>query len=749
VLDFGLAKALAVTPGDRDAMDSPTISTQTAVGMILGTAAYMSPEQSRGRVVDRRADLWALGCILYEMLTGARVFTGDSVADVIAAIVAREPDWTRLPADTPASVRALLRRCIEKDPTRRLDSATAARMEIDEARAVPMTEVSGSPAMPAPRPRMWHRIAIPVVVSVVGVVMAGLLLWLATRTTAAPRVSRFLITPPPAAAVRVGDIGRTVAITPDGTRVVYAGANNAALFVRALDQLDAVPLTILGVPSGPFISADGEWIGFFEGFAINKVAIGGGPAVKLGLVDGTSFGASWSTDGTIIFATNGPITGLQRMDSAGGEPTVLTRPNQANGEADHYWPEILPGGAAVLFTITAPTGGLDQAQIAVLDLRTGRQTILIRGGSHARYAPSGHLVYAAAGTMRAVPFDLARLAVVGAPIPILPDPLMPGSGGADFAISANGTLVYVTGGESAAPVRSLAWVDRQGRETPIVAPPRYYSFPRLSPDGARVAFFIQDQELDVWTLELARGTLTRVTFDRTVDIYPVWLRNGRQLLFSSARAGAVNLFSQAADGTGGVTQLTRSPDIHHATSLSPDGTRMVFTATTAKTRHDIMQLELDGSHAVTSLVQTPFSERNGDISPDGRWLAYEANDAGQFNIYVRPYPDVSRGQWQVTTDGGTRPLWAPDSQELFYLSAAGTALMRVGVPEGSTWASTAATKLFEGPYRPAGNQAGRTYDVSRDGRRFLMIKQDRPDAPASIVVVQNWLEELTRMVPAN
>ena len=289
-----------------------------------------------------------------------------------------------------------------------------------------------------------------------------------------------------------------------------------------------------------------------------------------------------------------------------------------------------------------------------------------------------------------------------------------------MAVAADGTLVYVSGGVSAVG-RSLVWVDRQGQETPIPAPPRNYAFPRLSPDGTRLAIYIPDQEIDIWLWDLARATLTRATFDPGVDIFPVWPPDGRQLLFSSSRADAVNLFAQAADGSGDVTRLTKSPNIQHATSVSPDGTRLVFTETAPTTGPDVMQLRLDGTHAVTPLVQTPFSERNGEVSPDGRWLAYEANDSGRFNIYVRPFPDVSSGYWQVSTDGGTRPLWARNSQELFYLNETG-ALMRVGVAHGPTWAATAPTKLFEGRYGAAADQNGRTYDIAPDGKRFLMIK---------------------------
>jgi serine/threonine-protein kinase len=298
--------------------------------------------------------------------------------------------------------------------------------------------------------------------------------------------------------------------------------------------------------------------------------------------------------------------------------------------------------------------------------------------------------------------------------------------------------------------KTLVWVDRQGQETPIPAPLRSYVYPRLSPDGKRLALFLNDQEMDIWNWDLARATLTRVVFDPRLDTYPLWTANGRKLLFTSERAGGRNLFAQAADGTGAPSRLTESPNDQLPTSLSPDGTRLAFDELRPATGSDVMQLRLDGTHEVTPLVQTPFTERNGEISPDGRWLAYEANDSGRFEVYVRPFPDVASDHWQVSTGGGTRPLWARNSQELFYLTATG-ALMRVGVARGPTWAATAPTKLFEGRHVAPAFLWGRTYDVSADSRRFLMIKDsaagDPSATPASMVVVLNWTEELKQRVP--
>jgi serine/threonine-protein kinase len=445
---------------------------------------------------------------------------------------------------------------------------------------------------------------------------------------------------------------------------------------------------------------------------------------------------------------------------------VLTRPNRDRGEVDHVWPEFLPGGRALLFTITMTTGGIDNSQIAALDLQTGTQKILVRGGSHAHYMPTGHLVYGAAGTARAVRFSLEKLEAVGTPTPVLPEVLTTQFGAAGFDVARDGTLVYTPGGAQLV-ARTLVWVDREGREEPISAPVRSYTYPRISPDGRQIALDIRDQESDIWTWEFSRATLTRVTFDATLDRSPVWSPDGRQLFFSSDRVGAANLYRQSSDSPGVVERLTQSPNNQFATGVSPDGTRVVYWEQ-GMTR-DVMMLTLEkspssparpqnqsqgstasSSGAQQSLVQTQFNELNGEISPDGRWLAFQADDSGQDEIYVRPFPAVSSARSQVSTGGGTRPLWAPSGQELFFLTSAG-ALMSVRVNRGPTWDAGSPAKLFEGSYFVGGAaNTNRTYDISPDGRRFLMIKPQQTTGGAPhLVVVENWFEELKRLVPAN
>jgi serine/threonine-protein kinase len=750
VLDFGLAKLShpEATAGQGDVTASPTMTSpamMTGIGVILGTAAYMAPEQAKGREADKRCDVWAFGCVLYEMLTGRRAFDGEDRTDVLGAVVRLEPNWEALPSDVPQPVRTLLHGCLVKDRRHRVAAISTARFVLDNAASLT------APAVTQPRTPLWRRVVTPMATALVAAAVVGAGVWLIVRP-AAGRVTRTTISAAGTAALTISGSDRDLAITPDGSRVVYVGNQSRQLFVRALDAIE--PLAVFtGAPRGLFVSPDGQWIGFVDNVTtLKKVAVTGGPAVTLATLDGSGpRGATWAPDDTVIFATNNGTTGLQRVDLANGRTTILTRPDRAQGEADHLWPELLPGGRAVLFTIAAVTGGLDAAQVAVLDLQTGTRTIIVRGASHAHYVPSGHLVYAAAGTMWAVAFDLRRLEARGTPVPAVPNVVTTPAGGVNAVVASDGTLAYVSGGGGVGwAQRTLVWVDRQGRETPIPAPPRVYVLPHLSPDGTRVAVAAQDQELDIWVWDLGRAALTRLTFDPAFDSYPVWTRDGRRVIFSSQRTGVRNLFWQAADNTGTVERLTDSSNPQNAGAVSPDGRRLIFTETAPTTGEDVMEMELDGTHRVTPLVQSPSIERNATVSPDGRWLAYESNESGRFEISVRPFPEVNRGHWQVSTSGGTRPLWAPSGQELLYVSPTG-ALMRVGVERAPSWAATPPTQLIkEGYVTIPGSLSGRSYDIANDGQRFLMIREggaDQTAAPASVVVVQHWLDELKRLVP--
>jgi len=766
ILDFGLAKAIdpmASSPAAAALTHSPTITTpaaMTAAGMILGTAAYMAPEQAKGRPVDKRADVWAFGCVLFEMLTARRAFEGEDLTDVIAAVVRGEPDWTALPRETPEQIKLLLKRCLDKDRRSRIADVSTIRFLLTETLAPAAAAPAAAPAVTA-KPR--HRAHVPLA-AVLGLT-AGLLVataaWAYVRSgDRPPQPMRFAIVPPPAQPLLTDFPDHDIAITPDGTHIVYRGGSStqqAQLFVRAIDQLDARALP--GIPPfiEPFVSPDGQWIAFFTGSTIMKVSITGGPPIVLCTYRGDPRGASWGPDGTIVFATSDSTIGLQSVPAGGGEPKTMSTPDRAHGEVDDVFPYVLPGGKAVLFTVTSTVSAV--GQIGVLDLTTGQRKVLIRGGMQAHYVdPSsgsgpGYLVYAAGGTLRGVRFDLKRLEVISDPVPIVEQLMTASTGEANFALSKNGTLVYVPGGVGGGQSarRSLVWVDRKGKEEPIKAPPRAYMYPRISPDGTRVALDIRDQENDVWVWDLARETLTRLTFDPTQDRLGIWTPDGKRIIFSSERKGGASLFWQPADGTGTAEQLTTGSDttVQFPGSVSPDGTRMVLREDGPKTGRDVSVLALDGKSKATPLIQTTFFEENPEISPDGHWLAYQSNDSGQDQIFVRPFPNVNGGRWQISTAGGTRPAWARNGKELFYLNP-----MRVltTVPvklTDTTFSAGNPSHVFETPY--AVPQSARTYDVSPDGQRFLMIKDAEASAattaPSGMVVVLNWFEELKARVP--
>jgi eukaryotic-like serine/threonine-protein kinase len=754
VLDFGLAKALegSGAPGGL-VSQSPTITTpamMTGVGVILGTAAYMSPEQARGKVIDRRADIWAYGCVLFEMLTGQRTFEGELMSDVLASVLKTDPNWQAMPAGTPAALRRLVGRCLEKDPRRRLQAIGEARVQIDDLLTGAPEPIAG-PTVSLSAP-LWPWLALAGVSAVViGAAVAVTGSWLARP--AAPRVTRTNLAATGPAALTINGNDRDLAISPDGSRVVYVGNNGTQLFVRSLDALEPVVIAT-GQIREPFVSPDGQSVGFVEGLnTLKKVAISGGPSIQLTTLDGAPQGATWLPDDTIVFATNNPSTGLQRVSANGGTPAVVTRPDHQRDEVDHLWPEILPGGRVLLFTITAQTGGPDNASIAALDLRTQTSTILVRGGLDAHYAESGHLVYVAAGTLRAVPFDLKTLAVRGSAVPVVPRLVTTRSGAGEFGVARDGTLVYVdvTVGSRSARTRTLVWVDRTGKEERIAAPTRSYEAPRISPDGKQLALAITDQEGDIWVWDLVRGgDLRQLTFDPGVDTFPVWTPDSHRIVFSSQSGGALNLWWKAVNETGSAQQLTTSANNQWPTSISSDGKQVVLTELTPTTGRDLMRLTLDGSQRVTPLLQTPFDEQRGAISPDGHWLAYESNRSGQSEIWVRPFPNTSVAEYLISTSGGTRPAWALSGKELFFLGADGALMGAPVEATPTTWNSLAPKKLLEPRYYTGGGNPNRSYDVSPDGQRFLMIKAASADptaVPPNIIVVQHFDEELKRLVP--
>jgi serine/threonine-protein kinase len=747
ILDFGIAKAtgpLGTNPSQSLSTTVTEMRTQT--GMILGTPGYMSPEQASGRALDKRTDMWAFGCVLYEMLTGRQAFVGENASDTLAQILTRAPDWDALPADTPATIRRLLRRTMEKDPKRRLDSAAVAGLEIHDALSPP----AGETDLPVP-PRRSRALVSMAAVAGTAVITAAVA-WVLLRPTSEapePPASRFSIVPTSASPLNVSGLDRNLALSPDGRYLVYRAGGSllggSPLIVRPIDQLDARPLPGISNAFGPFFSPDGRWIGFFDGGELKKMPIEGGPAITLCRINGRSLGAGWADDNTIVFATTDESSGLWRVSAEGGEPAALTTPSAVPQEGGHRFPSTLPDGRGVLFTISA--GQVDDAQVAVFDLETAQTKTLIRGASDAEYVKTGHLIYAAAGALRAVRFDLATLTVLSDPVSVVDSVMMTANGAANYAISQTGTLAYVPAGASAVTTspRSLVWVDRNGREEPIKAPPRPYGVPRLSPDGARVAVELLDQENDIWIWDFNREALTRLTFDAGFDVMPLWTPDSRRVIFASTRAGVPNLYAQAASGAGPVDRLATSERSQMATSSTPDG-KNLFGFEDGR----VIVVPLAAGGSPSAVARPLFNGGFPEASPDGRYLAYQSAESGRNEVYVRPLVEVDGGRWQVSSGGGTRPVWASSGRELFYLDESQRLTVVPVEMSGSTFTAGNPVRVLDTSF--ANPFPARWYDVSQDGQRFLMVKDNASassSAPPSMVVVEHWFGELNARVPTN
>jgi eukaryotic-like serine/threonine-protein kinase len=749
VLDFGLAKAFAdpASPTTDGARKTLSIDGDpTREGLVLGTPAYMSPEQARGRAVDRRTDVWAFGCCLYEALTGRKVFEAETHTDQIAAVLGRDVDWQALPPRTPARIRDLLRRCLQRDLQRRLRHIGDARIEIEDALAEPTAGFAAS-STPAPRPEpRWRRLLPWGLTAVLGLVTAVAVYQARHRSPpAVPPLVRFVVALPSTARLDLGE--RTaLALSPDGSRLVYVASDHVdgspvgapRLHVRAMSQLEGRPMAGTEGASGPFFSPDGQWVGFFADGALKKVSIAGGAPLPICEVAPVARGASWAPDDMIVLAPT-QANELHRVPAAGGVPQPLTALDTAAGELAHLWPEVLPGGRAVLFTIKT-ADAFDEARIAVLPIGApAPPKTLVVGGTHARYSPSGHIVYGRAGGLLAVPFDLERLEIRGAPLPVLEGVSMdPRSGVAHFALSASGTLAYVPGGASGG-ARSLLWVDRRGSAQPVTQTRRAYLYPALSPDGERLAVTIEDANQDIWMEDLPRGTLTRLTFDQGEEFGPVWTRDGTRLALASVQAGRdPAVFWMLADGGRPPELLLEGGPARFPSSFSPRDRVLAYTEQKTRDGADIWLLPLDDPAHPRPFLRTPFQESAATFSPDGSWIAYVSNESGRNEVYVLPYPGPG-GKRQISTEGGTSPAWAWDGRELFYRS--GDAMLSVGVVTLPRFSAEAPRLLFRGPYQePARPDWPCNYAVSLDGQRFVMIGGDEP-APAEVHVVLSWLEE--------
>ena len=745
VLDFGLAKAFQPDTGDPGLSASPTISltaAATQMGMIIGTAAYMSPEQARGKPVDRRADIWAFGVLLVEMLTGQRPFQGEDISLTLAAVMTFEPDLNRLPDGLSPAFRTYLVRCLEKDPRERVRDIGDVRLALKGAFETTVSIPSEPVAVP--QLQVWQR-PIPLVHGVLLlVVLSGLAVWSLARPTP-QAVTRFEV--PLRAEESFSGPGRhIVAASPDGRHIVYTTADGLSL--RSLDEV--TPVLVAGTDGNtrePFFSADGEWIGFWVGEVggqLKKVAMSGGAAVTLGDAQ-NPWGASWGADDMILYG-QGP-DGIWRVPATSGTPEVVIPVE--DGESAHG-PQMLPGGEWVLFTLRPAGVNLwDEAQIVMQSLVTGERVVLIEGGRDARYVETGHLVYALNGVVFAMAFDRDARQVLGGPVPLVEGVrgAQAVTGAVYFSVARNGSLVYVPGSAGGGTVVSLVWVGRDGDEERIPAPPRAYDRPRVSPDGTRVAVDIADGDnTDVWIWDLARETLTQLTFDEGVDDVPLWTPDSARVVFRSSRDGG-GLFWKAADGTGQVERLKDGAARPYA--WAADG-RLIF-----EQAGDIGVLTMEGERTVEMLLDAGFAEREPALSPDGRWLAYISNETGTPLIYVQPFPNIDDGLWNVSLGFGADPVWSPDGRELFYRIQGGADLMVAQIETEPTFSSRTPEPLFSqsGYAIVGGGGTGRRFDLAPDGDRFIFRKSGTvgqtsdDDSFTGMIFVENWFEELKARVP--
>jgi eukaryotic-like serine/threonine-protein kinase len=729
VLDFGLAKALMDEPVAADPRDSPTLSmAPTMAGAILGTAAYMSPEQAKGKPVDRRADIWAFGVVLFEMLTGKQLFNGETATEILASVLKEDTALSSLPSKTPTAVRNLLRRCLEKNLRQRLQ-------HIGEARIVIEAVLSDTAATePATVIHKGHQ-RLAWTAAFVFLLLALLTAFVHFRQTARdPRPMYSSILPPDGSSFTavLGALS-SVAVSPDGNQLAFTAITDGRqrLWIRPLGSPTARPVPGTEEATSPFWSPDSQFVAFFGGGKLHKIAISGGPAQTLCDVPGPYFsGGTWNRQGTILF---GLATNLYRVSDT-GQPIPVTTSDQTGRELYGY-PTFLPDGRHFLFLILSPDPEKAGIYAGSLDSKDTKRLLSVR--SAVRYAPPGYLLFVRERTLMAQHFDASRLQLSGDAAPIAEQVLFGGQvGGGAFSVSETGLLIYRSGAFNT----QLALLDREGRQLQSVGPPGEYRNAALSPDGKRVMidrFGIHVGERDLWLYDLSRGTASRFTFDPSVNSDAVWSPDGREIIFWSNRGGSNGLYRKLATGAGQDEKLIAASYVYYPRDWSADGKFILFEGFDAKTGWDLWLLPLFGDRKPIPFLQTEFDELEGQFSPTGRWIAYSSNETGKTEVYVRSF-SASGGKWQISTNGGTQPKWRPDGKELFYLASDGN-LMAVPVKAEATFEGGVPKALFPTMF---GGQVGggfEHYRVTPDGQRFLintLPEGQRSSAP--ITVVLNW-----------
>jgi eukaryotic-like serine/threonine-protein kinase len=735
VLDFGLAKltesSIASPANPSAASLSPTITSpalMTGLGTLLGTAAYMAPEQAKGRPADKRSDIWAFGAVLYEMLTGRRAFGGEDVSDTLAHVLMKKPDWTALPADTPAPVRTLLRRCLEKDRRRRIESASDARLEIDDALTAPADEVTSEGLRRAPPrsptlARLPWALAAVLLVALVALLATGGLPGSRSLVQGNPHAYRSAILPPTDLS---GLPGTRLALSPDGAKLAFVAPGpkgRVMLWVRPLEG-EAQPLAGTEDAGAPFWSPDGRFLAFIADGKLKKIDAAGGLALTL--CDALSVApGTWNRDDVILFTPTN-TSPLYRVSAAGGTPAPINVLDTKVGETRQLWPVFLPDGRHFLYSSLG--GGGRELGVYVGILGSADRTQLLKNSSNAAYG-NGQLLFLNGSTLVTQPFDATRLSLSGAPVPIAqPIETTANAHGGTFAVSQTGVLAYQT---LPSPDSQLIWYDRAGKQLAVVGERASTDGPlMLSPDG-RSALINGGENHDTWVVDVKSGLRRRFTFGPTENAYAIWSPDGGRIVFGSSRKGHIDLYQKAANGAGDEELLLADTLDKFQTSWSRDGRFILYTAVSGTTSADLWVLPLFGDRKPYQVVRTPFSENQGKFSPDGRWIAYSSNESGRVEVYVTPFPGPA-GKQQISTNGGDHPQWRHDGKEIFFMN--GNALIATPVTaDGARFDVGVAQQLFD--LRPAG--IGSPYDVSPDGQRILVNTAEQT-GPLPITLVVNW-----------
>jgi eukaryotic-like serine/threonine-protein kinase len=749
VLDFGLAKAWEEQVEGSDLALSPTITGHhTRAGVILGTAAYMSPEQARGKPVDKRADIWAFGCVLYEMLTGARTFGGETVTDVIAAVVTREPDWSALPPAVPPRVHQALRRCLEKDPRRRFRDIGDVTFELTDAASRRGLEnaVSAAPRAPAARPS--RRMALPwAVAGAALIIAAGFAVAYLRSVSSAPSAVRSYILPPGKSSFVFNGATGGAVLSPDGSRLVFSATDEAGkrlLWVRPLDSLTAQPLEGTDGASYPFWSPDGRFVGFFASAKLKKIDVSGGPAQSL--CDAPNGrGGTWSRAGVIVFAPD-VFGALERVPSAGGTPVAVTKLDKTQAQASQRWPFFLPDGRHFLYWGGQPLSHSQKERgIWVASANGGEPRFLVPADSDALYAPPGFLLYLIDQSLMAQPFDAGRVKMTGEAFPIAEEVASPEDYRLGrFSVSENGTLVYLTGQHDRF---QATWLNADGAQLGTLGEPAtIVGSIRLSPNGQTLAEPVQDTQTkntDIWLVDLARGVRTRFTFDPAEDQEPVWSPDGDRIVWASSAQGHFDLVMKSASGAGNVEVLVASDTTKYPDDWSRDGRFISFTQIDpkAKSGADLWILPMFGDRKPYAFLATRFNEGNGVFSPDGRWLAYESDESGRPEIYITAFPQGG-AKWQVSQGGGTTPSWRPDGRALVYATPDGR-LMEAGVDAKGGAVEVGTPHEFSKTHLPDFGSEVWFYTLAPKGDRILVLRPEET-APVPLTLVTHWAAGLKR-----